>query len=70
MILDAVVAGRNELVILVVGDLVDAGSTTHRAVAWAQVDLNMHHVVLLDVFRLIVLSAIEDEITRLHLIKL
>ena len=53
-----------------VGYLVDAGSTAHRAVAWAQVDLDMHHVVLLDVLRLIVLGAVKDEVTWLHLIKL
>ena len=70
MVLDAVVARRNELVVLVVRDLIDTGPTAHRAVAGAQVDLNVHHVVLLNVFRLIVLSAVEDEIPWLHLIKL
>ena len=69
VILDTVVTCRNELEVLVVGDLVYAGSTADRAVARAQVDLNVHHVVLLNVFRLIVLCAVKDEIPWLHLIE-
>ena len=73
MVLNTVIAGGDELVRVVVGDLVDARPTTDRSL-WrtltAQKHLNMHHVVLLDMLRVIVLGTVEYQISWFHLLKL
>ena len=63
------VTSRNELVILVIGYLIDTSSASYRAIAWAQVDLDMHHVMFLNVLGIVVLCAVKYQITWLHLVK-
>ena len=63
------VACRDELVILVIGYLIDTSSASDRAIAWAQGHFNMHHVMFLDVLRIVVLRAVKYQIARLHLVK-
>ena len=73
MVLNTVIAGGDELVGLVVGNLIDACPAADRSLGRAlsaQKNLNMHHVVLLDMLWIVVLGTVEYQIPRLHLLEL
>lgn len=70
VVLNAVVARRHELKVVVVGDLIDASPAADGSIARAEIHFDMHHVVLLNVLGAVVLGTVEDEIAWFHLIEL
>ena len=70
VILNAMVTGGDKFVWVMIRNFIDVCSASYRLLRSAfaaQIYFNMHHIMLLDMLWVIVFSAIEDNITRLHL---
>ena len=70
MILDTVVARRVKSIIIIDRHFVCLRPTADGPPTRAQIDLNMHHIMLLNLPRLVVFRTVKDQIARPQLILL
>jgi len=69
MVLNPVVAGRDKLEAVMVGNLVYTGTAT-KGLLSAKVDLDVDDVVLLNMLWTVICCTVENQIAGLHLIEL